>query len=543
MAYRVHAPPTFLLVGYDPHRDLPKDHLVRMVEMVVEQADLPRANHCIPGQPAFDPKLLAKVIIYSYATGQRSSRQMERLCSESLDYLFLTRGDTPCYRTLCSFRVKYKTYFDAIWLNLFGIGNECGLKRMGRIAIDSSKFRADASSESVVKEIDYQLVLAELKHILDEAEATDKQEEIDPPGQTLTGMDIESDHMREILRRVSNSNRQLKAANTKKKTASSNIDILPANLKADIAETTAEIDTEQPRQRRGRRKKRLGKQMRPRIEKAIKTLEAAIANGDKHACLTDPDARMMKEGREKKVLECHSYEVVVDSDSGLIVAGQSSQSPVDNPRLELLFDAAKLNEPGGITHVDADSGYYSGDAVGRLLSEGIDTCIPDSNTAGDIHRGQAVGTVRSKSVGAVPLVYDPEADCYRCPENNRLLPTQHRKDGGQELKVYRAENSCIDCPLAKNCLTQANAKYRTVRRGDYTDILEEARQRFAEPEHQDRYHHRGEAIETIFGFIRGALGYRRWQVRGKDRVAAEATLFTTAYQLRKVHVQWAATIG
>ena len=239
-----------MVVGYDPHRDLPKDHLVRMVEIVVEQADLPRGKYGIKGQPAFDPRLLAKVMVYSYATGLRSSRQIQRLCSESLDYLFLTRGDTPCYRTLCSFRVKYKTYFDEIWLNLFGLGSACGLKRMGRITIDSSKFRADASPESVVKEIDYQLVLEELKLILEEAEAADKQEEIDPPGQTLTGMDIESGHMREILRRVSNSNRQLKAAHTKKKTVNSNIDISTENLKANTAETTAEIDAEQPRHRR-----------------------------------------------------------------------------------------------------------------------------------------------------------------------------------------------------------------------------------------------------------------------------------------------------
>jgi transposase len=515
MAYRMHAPPTLLVIGYDPVRDLPKDHLVRMVEMVVEQADLPRGKHGVKGQPAFDPRLLLKVMTYSYATGVRSSRQIERLCSESLDYLFLTRGDTPCYRTLCSFRVKYKAHFEKIWLNLFGVASECGLQRLGRIAIDSSKFRADASPESVVKEADYQLVLDELKLILEEAEAADKQDEIDPPGQTLTGLDIETEHMREILRRVSKRNRQAGSAKS----------------------------TQTPQDTPQHTKKRLGKRMRPRLEKAIKTLEEAIADGDKYACLTDPDARMMKEGREKKVLECHSYEVVVDSGSGLIAAGQSCQSPVDNPRLELLFEAASENEPDGITHIDADSGYYSGDAIGRLLSEGIDTCIPDSNTAGDLHRGQPIGTVRSKNSGKVPLIYDPEADCYTCPENNRLLPSQRSKDGGQEVKVYRAEKSCSECPLAKDCLTQANAKYRTVKRGEYADVLEEARQRFSEPEHQDRYHHRGEAIETIFGFIRSALGYKRWQVRGKDRVAAEAALFTTAYQLRKVHLQWAQAIG
>ena len=59
-----------------------------------------------PGQPPFDPRLPLKVLVYGYATGQRSSRQLERLCAESLPYLFLTRGDTPSYQTLCTVRVE-----------------------------------------------------------------------------------------------------------------------------------------------------------------------------------------------------------------------------------------------------------------------------------------------------------------------------------------------------------------------------------------------------------------------------------------------------
>lgn len=521
MSYRPHAAPTPMLFGYDPFRDLPKDHLARLVELVVEQADPPRKLSGLKGQPAFDPRLCAKVLIYSYATGVRSSRQMERLCKENLCYLFLTRDDKPSYRTLCSFRVEHSDLIGEIWLGLFVIAAHCGMKRMGRIVIDSSKFRADASPEAVIKAREYQPILDELMTILKESEITDLQEEIDPPGETSIGQNVDTDQIRDIVRRTRSDIRKLKTADP--------------NMTED--ETSEEMqNTSVPS------KKPLGPQMLPRIQNAIITLEEAQRNGEKFACLTDPDARMMGEGREKNVRECHSFEVVVDHEDGLLVVGQSCQSPVDNPRLEPLVEAAKENEPVSISHVDADSGYYSGYSVGNLISEGIDICIPDSNTAGDLHRSQQIGITRSKTTGKIPLEYDAQSDCYRCPEENRLLPIYRKQYGGQEVMVYRSENSCRDCPQAADCLAKPGVKHRETKRGPYSDMLEAARQRFAEAEHQARYNHRGDAVEKVFGFIRSVLGYRRWQLRGKDRVASEAQLFKMAYQVRKVHLKWATTI-
>lgn len=516
MAHRPHSAPSFMAVGYDPHRDLPTDHLARLVEFVVERTELCRNDKAGTGQPSYDPKLCAKVMVYGYATGTRSSRQLERMCNECLPYLFLTRGDTPSYRTLCSFRVSHTEDIEKIWLQLFAVAGECGLKRLGRIVIDSSKFRADASSESVVKANEYQAVLDELKGILQEASDTDAKDEQDPPGQTLTGQPVETAHMREILRRV-----RKKISQARK----SKISGTPGS------DADGSVD------------KPLGPMMLPRIEKAIETLEEAQKNEQKHACLTDPDARMMGEGRDKNIKECHSFEAAVDTEDGLLVVGQSSQSNVDNPRLTPVVEAAKATEPGGVKSVDADSGYYSGDMVAALIIEGVDVCIPDSNTACDMKRGTPIGTNRSLGQGSVHLEYDADSDCYLCPEGNRLLPGKPKRVTGQILKQYRAERLCVGCPLAEKCLTQPNAKRRIVKRGDHAEILETARQQFSESAHQDRYHHRGEAIETVFAFIRAALGYSRWMLRGNEKIACEAKLFSVAYQLRKVHIRWSMQNG
>lgn len=75
--------------------------------------------------------------------------------------------------------------------------------------------------------------------------------------------------------------------------------------------------------------------------------------------------------------------------------------------------------------------------------------------------------------------------------------------------------------------------------GEYEPELTAARERFATAEHRERYRQRGSTVETVFGFLRGTLGYTRWQLRGSGRGACEGRLFKTADQLRKLHLRWA----
>ncbi len=497
MGFRFHPPPAERLFGYDPVRDLPENHLARFVEMVVEEAcsPLPKPG---PGQPAYDPRLCLKVLVYGYATGVRSSRQLERLCRESLPYLFLTRGEAPSYRTLCSFRRASEEEIEAVLLALYQVAAEEGIRRLGRITVDSTKMRAHASSESVVPAREYEKIKAEFARILQEAEETDEREESEGRSDPLLDRPVKREQMRDILRRI------------RKKGAS-----------AELAETRAHSP-----------------QMLERLAGSLQQIEQATAQGRKHVCLTDPDSRMMSEGREKGIRQCHSFEVAVDN--GLIVAGGSCQDNFDTARLQPLVEAAEKNEPAGVQAVDADCGYYSGDAVGRLREAGVDTCIPDSNTACDLHRNQPIGTTRARSQGRVAFVYVAEADRFTCPEGNELLPYEERQGFGKWMRIYRARRDCTPCPRKDECLVRPNAKRRTVKVGRYDTLLEAARQRFADKEHVDRYHHRAEAVETVFGFLRGALGYSRWLLRGTVGTASEARYFKAAYQIRKVHRAWAA---
>jgi transposase len=494
MSYQDYPPLEPLLIGYDPDRDLEGNHLARLVDRLVDEAVVVHPHPVKRGRPPYNPKLLIKVLVYAYATGLRSSRQIEKHCSESLPYLLLTRGGSPSYHTLCTARTEYTDQVELCWVSLFALAEEAGIKRVGRIDVDSTKVKADAGPESVIKSADFEVFRRALLEIMAEAAQRDKVEDSEGyAGHTVLDQPVGTDQMREIIRKV-------------RKSKKDDLAVKPSF--------------------------NLGPRMIERVEAAASALETAIQTGQKHLSLTDHDAQMMSEGRNKKVHECHSFEVAADN--GLLVAAQTSQSAADNNRLIGLVEKAKEQEPEGIKEVAGDSGYFRGDDICHVENEGIQTCIPDSFTACDIRKGLTVGSKRSQSASKVEMIYEEKEDFYRCPEGNILAFVQERQSEGQWVRVYRARCSCSDCPLKAQCLTQKKAKHRLLKVAVHRKEIRAILDRFNDKDQQDRYHNRGKNVETVFAFCRTVLNFNRWMLRGAKKVAAEAMLLTVAYQIRKI---------
>ena len=482
MGFKAHPPSGPLLVGLDPETELGQDHLARFIDAVVDAAGCPEAPSG-PGQPGYHPRMLAKVSMYAYSTGVHSSRRIEQNCREHLAYVFLARDDRPSYHTISTARVEFREYFESIWLHLLATASQNGITALGRIAIDSTKFRADCSEDLIIKEDDYDAVIARLREHLEMARRADEQE--DEEGRlvrTGTGVPAKKLKMRSIVRAVGKP--------------------VPEG--------------------------EVSGRMLARIVESVETLTMAKEKKLKHVSLSDPDARMMPIGARRGCGMGHAFEVAADS--GTIVAGGTCNSATDTGRLLPLLEEAKRNDPVPVTEVVADSGYFEGGHVVDLYTSGLDVVVPDATTAGAMRNGPP-----PPAPERVEFTKIDGRNAYSCPAGNVLTLKQKWDSGGQTFQQYKTKAVCTGCPFAERCLSKPTNKHRYITVQQYGEQVREYLDLFATPEMRKAYYARGPAVETIFGFLRTVMQCMRWSVRGSEKIASEAELIKVSYQVRKVH--------
>jgi transposase len=131
---------------------LPANHLAWFVRDVVDQLDLGpflrgyRADG--HGHPAYDPKTLLGVLLYAYAIGVRSSRQIQRRCSEDLAFRVLTGNQVPDHVTIARFRVRHEQALAGFLVESLRLCAAAGMVRLGTVALDGTKLAANAAERA-----------------------------------------------------------------------------------------------------------------------------------------------------------------------------------------------------------------------------------------------------------------------------------------------------------------------------------------------------------------------------------------------------------
>ncbi|WP_441964846.1 transposase [Mycolicibacterium houstonense] len=143
---------------------MPEDHLVWFVIEVVEQLDTTsfHANRKLggAGRRAYDPDMLLALLIYAYASGERSSRRIERLCSDHVAFRVLCAQDAPDHTSIARFRAAHQDAFIALFAQVLALCSAAGMVKVGVVSIDGSKIAANASRganrspESVGREVE-----------------------------------------------------------------------------------------------------------------------------------------------------------------------------------------------------------------------------------------------------------------------------------------------------------------------------------------------------------------------------------------------------
>jgi transposase len=157
---------------------LPQGHLAWFVLDVVDQLDLQpfyRAHRTDGhGHPAYDPKLLLGVLLYAYAIGVRSSRQIERRLSEDLAFRVLAGNQTPDHVTIARFRVRHEQALAGFLVASLKLCAAAGMVRVGTVALDGTKLAANAADKA---NRTHDQLEAEVAEILRQAAETDQRED------------------------------------------------------------------------------------------------------------------------------------------------------------------------------------------------------------------------------------------------------------------------------------------------------------------------------------------------------------------------------
>ncbi|MCW5571581.1 MAG: IS1182 family transposase [Steroidobacteraceae bacterium] len=128
---------------------LPEGHLAHFISDTVDQLDL-RAFHARyeqdgPRNQPFHPAMMVKVLLYGYATGVFSSRKIARKLHEDVAFRVLAAGNFPAHRTIRDFRAHHLQEFSDLFVQVVKLARELGLVKLGTVAIDGTKVKANAS--------------------------------------------------------------------------------------------------------------------------------------------------------------------------------------------------------------------------------------------------------------------------------------------------------------------------------------------------------------------------------------------------------------
>jgi len=333
---------------------LPPRHLARFVVEVVSGLDL-RAmigSYRGSGEASYHPALLLGLIIYGYATGVFSSRQLERATYDSVAFRFIAANQHPDHDTIATFRRRFLREIENLFVHVLGVAREIGVLKLGTVALDGTKIHANASRHSALSyehanKIEAQLK-AEVADLLGRAEAAD-QADIPDGMQVPEELARREKRLAEIARAKAVIEARAKERHARER----------AEYEARVAEREAKAAQTG--------KKPGGRAPKPPVEGPLRTEQVN---------LTDEESRIMPVA-DGGFEQCYNAQAVVAADSLLVIAVDVVQAPNDKQQIEpMLGKIAELPaELGKVGELLADNGYFSEANVNACAAAGIEPVI------------------------------------------------------------------------------------------------------------------------------------------------------------------------
>jgi len=350
--FRPYDPDQLLLLSPSLQDWVPEGHLARfvsdLVEVGLDLSPIYAAYGEERGFPPYNPRLMVKLLVYGYATGTPSSRKLEARTYDDVACRFLCADQHPDYRSIARFRRRHLGALSELFTQALALCARAGLVKLGRVALDGTKLRANASRHKAMSyermEREERRLEAELAALRAQAEALLEQaERADEAEDARYGADRRGDELPDELARRERRLRTIREAK--------------ARLEAEAA---AEAEG-----KRGRRDHAEPPKPTPKAQRNF----------------TDPDSRIMKTA-DRSFHQCYNGQVIVDERSQVIVAAELSDCAADAPGLPPLLEQLEENVAAAAPALDlegtqllADAGFYSEANVEACRARGLDPFI------------------------------------------------------------------------------------------------------------------------------------------------------------------------
>jgi transposase len=357
--YRPYHPDQLLLLPPSLRDWLPDDHLAYFVSDLVDSFDLSAIEsayeHEARGAPPYHPAMMVKLLVYGYCTGVYSSRRIARHVEEDVAFRVLAAGNAPDFRTISDFRLRHLKALTSLFKQTLQLARKAGLVKLGHVALDSTKLRANASKHKAMSygrmQTEEARLAAEVAAILKQAAATDAEED------RRYGRNVRGDELPAELRRRDDRLRKIREAKA-----------------ALEAEAKQRVEAE----RAQRHEKPPGSPGRPPKPPRATPADKAQYN------FTDPQSCIMRNA-DGAFIQGYNAQAAVDATHQLIVATDVSAQPSDVCHLVPMVTAIKQMMGRRPRRLTADAGYFSEANVTAKPVRGIDLYIAvrkDKHTQG-----------------------------------------------------------------------------------------------------------------------------------------------------------------
>jgi transposase len=350
---------------------VPKDHLSRLiVALVRESLDLSGIAGSYTsglGQPPFDPRMMTGLLLHGYASGLYSSRRIAKAAVERADFMMIVAGDPPDFRTISEFRKRHLTALAALFVQVLKLAEKAGLVKLGHVALDGTKIKANASKHKAMSYDRMKKREAELRAEVDRwlkaAEAADAAED------KLYG-DKRGDEMPDWV--ADQQQRLEKIAKAKAE--------LEAEAKAAAEEEMRRREQAEEERKAQSRKKNGRTPAPPKTE----------PDGKAQRNFTDPESRILK--TKDGYIQGYNAQAAVDAEAQIIVAHGLTHSMSDQEQLVPLMDGIQDNLGRQPKEASADAGYCSEANLAALAEREVSAYLATG-------RAKHPGNVKRKITG------------------------------------------------------------------------------------------------------------------------------------------------